>query len=592
MIYIDYSMSNHKAIIKSESDIDEIKWAHIRRIIEDNSQMIDYIDNYTLSIPWWCFLNIRNELVKSLRIYKIKIFLSEKVKELLIKAQQHEKHFLNTDFSNIISQDEIREMLREKGFLRELTKQQFRNVYHLIRYPASATFSVPGAGKTTEALAYYYLKKNTSDKLLVVSPRNAFASWEEEIKYCIPIFTPSVVRLQGSEKIKGLLEQNYDIFLITYQQFYRVDAIISDFLQKNVCFMFLDESHRIKRGYSGVHGSSILSVCHLPKYKLIMSGTPLPNAIEDLIPQFIYLYPEIFFTPLNVVNYIQNLYVRTTKNELGLKPPVRQQWILDMNPAQRSLFDNIISETRRRIEGLSLNDRVLYQEIGKCIVRLIQVTTDPALLINTEIRNTSLLQDAVDEGPGVKIQEACHLARKLASEDEKSIIWTQFVNTVETVADMLSDLNAEYIHGGIETDEDEENYASRESVIKRFHDDASCMVLVANPAACAEGISLHKVCHNAIYIDRNYNAAHYLQSEDRIHRLGLKPEDDTFIHILTCRNSIDDSISKRLEFKISRMGEVLNDRQLSVEPIQIIDEISGLTFEDIEDIKKLIMGDT
>jgi hypothetical protein len=31
---------------------------------------------------------------------------------------------------------------------------------------------------------------------------------------------------------------------------------------------------------------------------------------------------------------------------------------------------------------------------------------------------------------------------------------------------------------------------------------------------------LHKVCQNAIYVDRTFNAAHFLQSEDRIHRLG------------------------------------------------------------------------
>ena len=262
-----------------------------------------------------------------------------------------------------------------------------------------------------------------------------------------------------------------------------------------------------------------------------------------------------------------------------------------MNPAQRALFDNIKSETRRRVENLSLNDRALFNEVSKCIVRFIQVTTDPALLIETEIKDSYLLKEAIEEGPGVKIEEACYLARKLASAGEKSIIWTQFVNTVENVAEMLGDLNAVYIHGGIETDEDEENYASRESIIKRFHDDSSCKVLVANPAACAEGISLHKICHNAIYIDRNYNAAHYLQSEDRIHRLGLDPETNTYIHILTCRDSIDDSIGKRLEYKISRMGHVLNDNQLFVEPIQMMDEVSGLSFEDIEDIKKFIMED-
>ena len=253
----------------------------------------------------------------------------------------------------------------------------------------------------------------------------------------------------------------------------------------------------------------------------------------------------------------------------------------------------LVSDSRQpAMNGANkITNRILFNEVSKCIIRLIQVTTDPILLINTELGKNELVINAIGEGPGRKVEEACHIARHLANEGQKTIIWTQFVNTVESIADLLSDLNAEFIHGSVETDEDESNWDSRESVIKRFHDDDEFMALVANPAACAEGISLHKVCHNAIYVDRNYNAAHYLQSEDRIHRLGLSPDQDTNIHILTCNYSIDQSIGKRLELKIHRMGAVLNDRGLTIEPIQMVDESTGLTFEDIEDFQRLILGE-
>ena len=55
------------------------------------------------------------------------------------------------------------------------------------------------------------------------------------------------------------------------------------------------------------------------------------------------------------------------------------------------------------------------------------------------------------------------------------------------------------------------------------------MVLVANYASCAEGISLHHVCHNAIYIDRSFQADQYLQSIDRICRLGNNDEKNILI---------------------------------------------------------------
>ena len=89
-------------------------------------------------------------------------------------------------------------------------------------------------------------------------------------------------------------------------------------------------------------------------------------------------------------------------------------------------------------------------------------------------------------------------------------------------------------------------------------------VLVANPAACAESISLHTVCHHAIYIDRTHNAAHYLQSQDRIHRLGLPPKTVTTVEILIAPDSIDESIDHRLDFKIGVMEDVLNDKSIAI----------------------------
>src|SRR5262249_7274827 len=93
----------------------------------------------------------------------------------------------------------------------------------------------------------------------------------------------------------------------------------------------------------------------------------------------------------------------------------------------------------------------------------------------------------------------------------------------------------------------------------------NCMVLVANPAACGEGISLHEVCHHAIYVDRNYNAAQYLQSEDRLHRLGLKKR--PIIEILACPATVDMSVNSRLITKVRLMGAVLTDYNLNIAPI-------------------------
>ena len=159
----------------------------------------------------------------------------------------------------------------------------------------------------------------------------------------------------------------------------------------------------------------------------------------------------------------------------------------------------------------------------------------------------------------------CRRARQLAAENKKVIIWSCFVQNVELIALRLSDLGAEYIHGGVDAG-DENALDTREGKIKRFHDDPSCMVLVANPAACSEGISLHKVCQYAIYLDRSFNAAHYLQSEDRIHRLGLASDAHPLVEFVECEDSIDQVIRERLTHKVNIMAMALNDQSLKVEP--------------------------
>jgi SNF2 family DNA or RNA helicase len=85
------------------------------------------------------------------------------------------------------------------------------------------------------------------------------------------------------------------------------------------------------------------------------------------------------------------------------------------------------------------------------------------------------------------------------------------------------------------------------------------MVLISNPATLGEGISLHHVCHDAVYVDRDFMAGRFLQSLDRIHRLGLAPDTETRVTVLAVRNSIDEVVAARLERKLEFMGRILDD---------------------------------
>lgn len=563
---IKYDATERLAVLSSDKP--DLSWVQIKRVCEEHTDQVEILSQKSLSLPWWAFLSCRGEVAYFVERFDVDVELDKRTTRMLKEAIEKENSYEKARSKRPISKAAIRRKLKQKSFDRKLKDEQLRNVGKLANLEAAATFSVPGAGKTTEALAAFFLKRSSRTRLLVIAPKNAFAAWESETKKCVPKSKLIFVRLTGGQKkISQTLKTNPRLMLITYQQLQQVSSLISSHLTKADVFIFLDESHRIKRGKDGKIGATILSLSHIPSYKLIMSGTPLPNSINDLVAQFNFLYPEIDAAEDNVANLIQPIYVRTTKSELNLPPLSREIVEVDMSPAQWRLYRLLTKEeVLRAEEALNTEDRIQLRALGRSALRLLQLTSNPSLLAKSGNVDPSYLSDVLAEGDSRKLEYVCDRARDLAGRRKKVVIWSSFVGNVELIASRLADIGADYIHGGVDagSDQDED---TREGKIRRFHEDKSAMVLVANPAACGEGISLHKVCHHAIYLDRNYNAAQYLQSEDRIHRLGLKKNQLTSVEIVCCSDSIDVSVDDRLRKKVAIMADVLNDDGLHIDPV-------------------------
>lgn len=563
-------------------------WPFIRSSLQSNAEEVTSTGAYSLQLPVWAFLSCRHDLSYIRKKYNLAFDVDDTVTGLLHRANSHKNSYDQATGELFITEEALFQKLGYEGFTRTLTLHQIRNVLKLASLPAGATFSVPGAGKTTETLAFYFFKRSENSRLLVVCPKNAFAAWEEQVQECVEQ-APYVLRLVGGEKnIQNQLEVDAEILLITYQQLPNVKGLIAQFMFDHPTVMVLDESHHIKAGLSGQWSRTVLSLSHLPVAKLIMTGTPLPNVVADLVPQFNFIYPELDTTPENVSALIQPVFVRTTKRELGLPKVRRVLTPIELRPNQRNLYELLRSEDARQLSALTARDRNLLRRVGKSVMRLLQVVSNPALLLKSaSVDLPDELSATLSEGDSPKIEYACYRARQLAQQGQKTIIWSGFVENVEVIANRLSDIGADYIHGGVDAGSEEEE-DTREHKIKRFHDDDGAFVLVANPAACAEGISLHTVCHYAIYVDRNYNAAQYLQSEDRIHRLGLTPDVVTTVEILQAPDTVDESVVRRLNSKVKKMAQVLNDDSIEIEPVLIDLEADGLDMEDAEDFIKHI----
>lgn len=586
-IRIDYLTYTEQVNISNDST-DKVAWKSLYSFICDYLPMsvVSYSD-WSITFPWRYFLSIKGFVGQyfSARHNQYRVVFTDNARSMLKTANDTS---YNTALAlNARSEAEIKAHLESIGFKRSLTINQLNNLKKISHLPGAATFSVPGAGKTTEALAFFFVNATDIDRLLVVAPKNAFSAWDEQLDACMGENYGKFVRLRGGEAaIQIDLRTNPRFMLITYDQLSRVKNTIVPLLSSGNIYMFLDESHRIKGGKQIKRADAILEMAHLPKRKLIMSGTPMPQSPKDMISQFSFLYPTKDVTDTTVIDLIQPIFVRTTKGQLGIPKLDHRVVQVPMTQLQREIYKTLKSEVRRQLNPvLSDSSRYELRRIGKCVMKVMEFVSNPSLLSNDmdyafDRRVGALLL----ESDGPKIDYVCRRARQLAAEGKKVLIWSSFVQNVELIALRLSDLGAEFIHGGVDAG-DESDFDTREGKIKRFHTDDTCKVLVANPAACSEGISLHKVCQYAIYLDRSFNAAHYMQSEDRIHRLGLSPDAKPQIEFVECEDSIDQVVRTRLELKVKTMAQALEDSSLSV-------EISSVDYdEEAEDYDSLTADD-
>lgn len=526
---------------------------------------------------------------------------------------------LDSKRSQNVADEDIDSRLVSCGFSRRrLTAEQRRDAASLIALGNGANFSVPGAGKTTVALAVHLLTRSPDGHLLIVAPKNAFGAWDEAIDDCMDESVADdwkIVRLiGGADNIRLTLLSSPRNMIISYDQLCRVREHVGFFLRSHPTHLVLDESHRIKAGDRSQRGDTLLRLSHLPVRRDILSGTPITNSDEDICPQLDFLWPgqrlgwrAIVSTNLNQV--IRPLYVRTTKAELDLPPISRQPIGVEMSSSQLALYAMI----RRRVlaQRAAIQGRRGLRAARRSVMRLLQVSSNPILVVpsmlsaigdSAQFRDAalnSIIQDIIAGTDSPKVLKACELARAFAAEGLRTVIWSSFTANVERIAGLLSDLGAVFIHGGVESG-DSSDSNTREGRIRIFHDgNNSCRVLVANPAACGEGISLHRVCHRAVYLDRTYNAAHYVQSEDRIHRLGLSKDVETCIYILesiapSVIGSIDYSVRRRLASKFEIMSRALDDEGLNRLKLDEGDDDvpldSSITVEDLGDLIDELSG--
>jgi len=493
--------------------------------------------------------------------------------------EEFEKFKLNIEgkpLKNIqFSESSIVNELQEKGFnKRRLTAFQTRDLLQLLKMPHGANFSVPGAGKTTVAMALNFILMEEDEKTLVICPKSAFEAWDEIIGDCMKNPGPRdpFVRLTGSaDDIKGILASGSNRFYINYESAVSNELLLRSFLLAYPTHLIVDESHRIKAGFASNRGALCIRLAPLAKRRDILSGTPMPQGPTDIAAQVEFLLPATrdamqIRTGGDPQTVMQGKFVRTRKNELGLPDKKISPIDVEMKDAHLAFYSAIADDVIGQFAAMAANPNRQSQLVRRNAIRMLQGSVFPHLVRDVPLGQPLLLANALDSGASSKMEKAVEICRANAELGLKTVVWSIFTGTILKLQSMLIDLNAEVYFGGSFDNRFGDDY-DREQSLSRFKKSKSSMVLIANPAAGSEGLSLHQVCHHAVYVDRTYNAAHYLQSIDRIHRLGLPPETLTYINVLRTKlpdgiPNIDMSVWRRLSRKVDDMERLLSDPDL------------------------------
>jgi len=517
------------------------------------------------------------------------------------------------------TETEILKTLRNAGFKRvdSLRDHQLRSITKLIGLRHGANFSVPGAGKTTVLLALHEIERSLRPnlQLLIIAPKNAMGAWDIEIGQCLAL-PPKIVRLSGGlDGVRTQLSRQPRAAIMTYEMLRTTFEAVISHLDSTDVHVVLDESHRAKAGYESMQGAAVLEIAPSAYRRDILSGTPMPQRISDICSQMSFVWPFETFCgrliqedvpdALSQANRtLSPMFTRTTKKELGLPPIERVSMApLPMATHQERAYRMLRAEAGRRFRTSDLESTERIRALGKQVVTLLQLASNPSLAYK-RLRDDPSAHDfpefletlrfASEEETPTKFRALDDIVETLMSNPmEKVVIWSSFVGTIKEIERRFAEYGALSIHGGIKTGSDQE-IEFREARVKRFNEDPRYRVMVANPAAGGEGISLHHACHNAIYFDRNFNAAQYLQSIDRIHRLGLSDDILTRVYILESAASIDEVLSARLSDKVRAMEIVLDDfgiELLALDTDEVVeDNEAGLDFADERALMEHLLG--
>jgi len=466
-----------------------------------------------------------------------------------------------------------------KGHLRPYQKAGFNWFHFLQQYNFGGCLADDmGLGKTIQTLALLQKHKedteaaNSKSTSLIIMPTSLIYNWLNEAKKFAPKLRLMVHT--GTFRYKSPeVFANYDVVITTYG-ITRIDIdLMTEYFFD---YIILDESQNIKNPSS----KSYQAVKQLKsRYKLILSGTPVENSVNDLWTQMSFINPGLlgsqqfflneFVTPIEkkkdeekarrLQALIKPFVLRRTKEQVAteLPPKTENLFYCKMSEEQANVYEKVKSEYRNELLR-SLEDGTYAQtqmQVLQGLIKLRQIANHPAMI------------DEQYEGDSGKFENVVHTLANVLDGGHKVLIFSQFVKQLNIYRNHfdLEGIPYVYLDGSTQ---------NRGDVVKQFQEDEKTRVFLISIKAGGVGLNLTEADYVFI-LDPWWNPAVEQQAIDRTHRIGQTK--NVFIYKFITKDTVEEKIV------------ALQQRKLKVAQSLITTEdsfIKSLSAEDIREILK------
>ncbi|KAI9316672.1 P-loop containing nucleoside triphosphate hydrolase protein [Dichotomocladium elegans] len=470
-----------------------------------------------------------------------------------------------------------------------------------------------GLGKTVQSVAFLndiYYNLGIRGPFLIVAPLSTVPHWIRALNAWTDL---NVVDFRGSTMARNLIvetEFNYrdmegnlipnrfkfDVLVTTYEMASAGAPVLRDIQWR--CGVF-DEAHRLKNKQSKV--LEILKTFYI-EHKLLLTGTPLQNNLDELYSLLNFMQPEIFnderlffaeFGSLQTAAQVERLQallkpimLRRFKEDVEKTIPVKEETVIEveLTTPQKKWYRAILEKNFSFLKK-SMKTNKEMPHLRNIMMQLRKCCIHPYLLEGAE---EVILSECHATGPreqfnclvqsSGKLVLIDKLLKKLILGNHKVLIFSQFTSCLDILADYLRGRQYAYerIDGSVPGDQ-------RQAAIDRFTTlpiEESFVFLLCTRAG-GVGINL-TAADTCIIFDSDWNPQNDLQAQARCHRIGqTKPVQ---IYRLICRNTYEKDMFDRAGIKLGldravmqRSGPTINEDGAGK---------SELTKKEIEDLLK------